>query len=134
MLCLIEAVNFIDEDDGSSAELLRFLGVSHHRLDLLDASEHGRELDEFGLGHVGDDLRERRLAHARGSPEDHRAWIIALDLRAQRLAGPEDLLLTDKFVECAGTHALGQWTLGVCCGTGRNGVEKAHSQADCVIV
>jgi hypothetical protein len=33
------------------------------------------------------------LAHARRSPQDHRAQLVALDLPAQRLAGPQNVLL-----------------------------------------
>ena len=39
--------------------------------------------------------------------------LIALDLPAQRLAGPEDVLLPDEILERAGPHALGQRPLGV---------------------
>ena len=40
-------------------------------------------------------LRQRGLAYAGRSPQDERTEFVALDLLAQRLAGPEDVLLPD---------------------------------------
>ena len=50
LLGLVEAVDFIDEDDRARAVLLGALGVGHDLLDFLDAGEHGGELDELRLG------------------------------------------------------------------------------------
>ena len=108
LLRLVEAVNLVDEDDGARAILPRALGIGHDLLDFLDAGQHGGELDELRLGHARDDLRQRGLAGARRSPEDERANIVALDLRAQRLAGRDQMLLADKLIERPRTHAIGQ--------------------------
>ena len=108
LLRLVEAVNLVDEDDGARAILPRALGVGHDLLDFLDAGQHGGELDELGLGHARDDLRQRGLACARRSPEDERADIVALNLGAQRLAGRDQMLLADKLVQRARAHAIGQ--------------------------
>ena len=86
----------------------RFFGVGHDLLDLLDAGEDGGELDEAGAGDVGDDAGEGGFADAGRSPEDHRGGVVALDLHAEGLAGGEEMLLPDEFVESAGTHALGE--------------------------
>ena len=56
----------------------------------------------------GDDLGEGGFADAGRSPEDHGGGVVALDLHAQRLAGAEEVLLADVFVEGAGPHALGE--------------------------
>ena len=46
-----------------------------------------------------------------GGPQKmQRAGVVALDLHAQRLARPQDVLLPDKLVERARTHAIGQRT------------------------
>src|SRR5438045_397110 len=52
--------------------------------------------------------RQRRLARARGTPEDDRLQQIALDGFAQRPAACEKVALADEFVERARTHPLGQ--------------------------
>ena len=53
-------------------------------------------------------LRQRGLAGAGRPPEDERADIVALDLRAQRLARTDQVLLADEFIERPRTHAVGQ--------------------------
>ena len=127
LLRLIEAVNLVDENDGARAVLPRPLGVGHHLLDFLDPSEDGGELDELRLGHVRDDLRQRGFARARRAPENQRARIVALDLRVQRLARSDEVLLPDKFVQRARTHAIRQRT-GAIAGVlrARSCLEQAH--------
>ena len=107
LLGLVEAVDLIDEEDGAGAEAGGLFGVDHDLLDLLDAGEDGGELDEGGAGGFGDNFGEGGLSDSGRTPEDHRGGVVALDLHAQRLARSEQVLLTDKFVECAGAHALG---------------------------
>src|SRR5277367_3676474 len=107
LLRLVEAMNFIDENDGSGAVLASAVGVAHDLLDLLDPDHHGGKSDEIGLGDAGDDLSESGLARARWSPEDHRGRIVALDLHAQRLAGTDEMFLADEFIERPWTHAVG---------------------------
>ena len=50
LLRFVEAVNFVDEDDGARAVLAGAVGIAHDLLDFLDAGEHGGKLDEVGLG------------------------------------------------------------------------------------
>ena len=52
--------------------------------------------------------RERRLARAGRSPEDHRAGHASLDRLAQRLARREQMLLSHELVERPRTHARRQ--------------------------
>ena len=91
----------------------------HHLLDLLDAARHRRELDEAGLGGLGNDLGQRGLAHARRTPEDHRAGVVALDLHAQRLAGTDQVLLPEQLVQAARPHPLRQRSHSACERTSR---------------
>ena len=125
LLRFVEAVNFVDEDDGARAVLAGAVGIAHDLLDFLDAGEHGGKLDEVGLGDAGNDLGEGGLAGAGRAPEDHRRGVIALDLHAQRLARPDQVLLANEFIERARAHAVGQraralggWSLPV--GMGAN--------------
>ena len=46
--------------------------------------------------------------HPGGPPEEHRAQIVALDLRAQRFSGAEQIFLADEFVERLRAHAVGE--------------------------
>ena len=65
-----------------------------------------------------DNFRQRGFARAWRSPEDERARVVALDLRAQRLAGADQVFLAGILVERARTHAVGQRT-GAVGGAGR---------------
>ena len=42
-------MNFIDEEHRAAAQAAVALGVGHHRLDFLDAAEHGAERDEIAV-------------------------------------------------------------------------------------
>ena len=77
-------------------------------------------------------LRQSGLAHSGRPPEDQRASIVALDLNAQRLARPENVVLPDELVQCAGTHAVGQ-RAGLVAGfvTARDVLEEAHGSLLC---
>ncbi len=108
LLRLVEAMDLVDEEDGARAVVRGFFRVDHDLLDLLDAGEDGGELDEGGVRGLGDDLGEGGFADAGRSPEDHGGGVVRFDLHAQRLAGPDEVLLADVFVERAGPHALGQ--------------------------
>ena len=111
LLRLVEAMDFVDEQDRAAAELAQPLGIGHHGFDFLDPGQHGAEGKKLALRHARDDARQRGLADARRSPENERRQLIALDLRAQRLARAEDVLLPGEVVERFGTHAVGQRTL-----------------------
>ena len=105
----------------------RAFGLGHDLLDLLDAGHDGGELDEVGLGDARDDLGERGFAGAGRSPEDHRAGVVVVDLRAQRLAGPEQMLLADELIERARPHAIGQRPGAVArTVAARDGLEQTH--------
>ena len=109
LLRLVEAVDFVDEDDRAApGRLTEALGVGHDVANLFDAREHRAEGHESRFGRVGNNPGERRLARARRSPEDDGLQQIALDRFAQRLAGRQQLFLTHEFVERAGAHALGE--------------------------
>ena len=115
LLCLVEAVDLVDEDDraaaGAASSILR---RRHDFLDLFDSGQHRAERDEVRLCQLGDDTGKRCLARAGRSPKDDRLKQIALDGFAKRLAGTEDLVLADDVVERLWTYALGQWRSGSC--------------------
>jgi len=129
LLGFVEAVNFINEDDGALGGAGFALGLSHDLFDFLDAAEDGAEGDEFAARNAGDDTGESGFAAARRAPEKHGAEIIGFDLQAKRFAGAEELFLADEFVESAGSHAFGEGLQG-CGGVLEGGVvergEETH--------
>src|SRR6185437_10636629 len=110
LLGFVEAVDFINKDDGSSAILAGAFGVSHDLLDFFNACQYGGKLNEVSLGHPRNDLRQSGLARPGRPPEDQRTNIVALNLRAQGLAGRYQLFLAHELVERSRTHAVGERT------------------------
>jgi hypothetical protein len=80
--------------------------------DVLDAAEHGRDLDELGVESLCHQARQRRLAHARRAPENHRVQPPGVEGRAQRLARRQQMALADHLVERAWAQPLGQRRVG----------------------
>ena len=105
LLGLVEAMDFVDEEDGAPAELTHPFGAGHDLLDFANAARDGAEIDELGLREVGDDIRKGCLADAGRPPEDHRGNLVLLDHRAKQTALADELLLTNKLVERFGAHA-----------------------------
>src|SRR6266478_3091582 len=106
LLCLVEAVHLVDEDDGALPGTCFAFGIRHHFLDLLDAGEHRAEGNKVRAREPRNQPRQRGLTAARRSPEKHGAEIVIFNLRAQRLAGSKKFFLADDFVERARAHAL----------------------------
>ena len=129
LLGFVEAVNFINEDDGALGGAGFALGLGHDLFDFLDAAEDGAEGDEFAARNAGDDARESGFAAARRAPEKHGTEIVGFDLQAERFAGAEKFFLADEFVESAGSHAFGEGLQG-CGGVLEGGVvergEETH--------
>ena len=71
LLRLVKAMNLIDKDNDALSVHTTAIRLLHHRADLLDPARHSRERDELRLRTRGDDLRQRCLADAGRSPENH---------------------------------------------------------------
>src|SRR6266566_5179806 len=59
-----------------------------------------------------DEARKRGFSATGRAPEKHGAEVVAFDLNAQRLAGPEKFFLADEFIKRARPHALGERLVG----------------------
>ena len=82
LLRLVEAVDFVHEQDGALPELAAPLLRHGDGLpDVVDAGQHRVDGDEVGAGGVGDDTRQGRFAGARRAVEDHRTELVGLDAR-----------------------------------------------------
>src|SRR5271155_2778406 len=108
LLRFIEAVHFIDEDDSAAPIVARGLRGGHYLLDFLNPGEDRAEGNEIRTRAVGNHASESRFAAAGRAPKKHRANIVALNLHAQRFAGPKQIFLPDKFVGRLRTHAVRQ--------------------------
>ena len=108
LLSFVEAMDFVDEDDGALAGVGFVFGGGHDFLDFLDAGEHCAEGDKFRSREARNQARESCFAAARRTPQQHRGDFVVFDLLAQRFAGSQKFFLPDEFIERARTHALGQ--------------------------
>src|SRR5699024_6412504 len=109
LLGLREAVDLVDEQYGLAADGPQpGARLIDHLADVLDAGEHGGDLDELAVAGLGDDVGERGLAGAGRTPQDHRgrcgAGVVGGDQAAQGAAGLERVVLTDHLVEGARPH------------------------------
>src|SRR2546430_6817980 len=60
------------------------------------------------VGVVCDEARQRGLPGAGRAPEDARPHVAAADQLAERLPGPEQVLLAEELLEALGAHARRQ--------------------------
>jgi hypothetical protein len=105
LLRTVEAVNLINEDDGSRpAKLPRPPRLFHDSFDLLDPGGHGRKWDEVRLGRFRNDARQGGLSGSRRSPEDDRGDAIRLNGVAKELSGAEKLFQSDELFERLRPH------------------------------
>src|SRR6266403_2983113 len=131
LLGFVEAVDFVDEDDGAKAGAGFFSGFGHDFFYFFYAAGDSTEGNEFAFGEAGDEARESGFAAAGRSPEEHGGEVVGFDLNAEGFAGAKEFFLADEFVEGAGTHALGERL------EGRGGLgfgearEKAHVYLEC---
>lgn len=108
LLGFVEAVDFVDEDDGADAGAGAAFGFGHDFFDFFYAAEDGAEGDEFAFRETSDEASESGFAAAGRAPEEHGAKIVRFNLDAEGFAGAEEFFLADEFVEGAGAHALGE--------------------------
>ena len=128
MLCLVEAVDLINEEDGAPPVTPALFRRRHHLFDFFNPGQDGAELDEVAARPVSHDRGQRRLPRTGRSPEDHGPELVALDLLPERLSRTEDVLLADKLFQSSGPHAVGQRPPVVRGGeVARQGFKEAHS-------
>ena len=77
------------------------LRAFHRLADVLHAGKDGGERDELRVEGFGHEPRQRRLADAGRSPQDHRMRLARLERETKRLAGPKDMALPYDLVERA---------------------------------
>src|SRR5262245_27946121 len=100
LLGFVEAVDFIDEEDGSrAAKLTAAFRGGDDLLDFLDPRRHGADGHELGAGDRGQQPAERRLSGAGRSPEDQRMQRAVAQRLTQRPSRAEELRLPYELVK-----------------------------------
>jgi hypothetical protein len=89
LLRLVEAVDFVDEQDRVAAGAIqRVLRLLHRLADVLHAAEHRRQRDELAVERERGQARQRRLADARRPPQDHRMRLAGFEGQRSGLPSP----------------------------------------------
>jgi hypothetical protein len=73
LLSLVEAVHFIDENNGALAAAGTPLCFGHHFLDFFDTAQYGAEGDELTSRQPRDQTSQSRLSTSRRPPKEHGA-------------------------------------------------------------
>ena len=107
LLRLVEAVDFVDEEDRAHAAELVARAVAD-LADFGDVGDHARAAHEVAARGLGDHLRECGLAAAGRTEEDDVRQSVRLDHAAEQLAGTEDVCLSGDLLERAGAHPRGK--------------------------
>ena len=107
LLCLVEAVDFINQADRApSVHAHALFRVCHQLPDVLHSRHDRADGDEVGSCPLGDDHCQGSFPRARGSPQDDRGEEpIRLDGPAQHAARPDDLFLTRERFQRSGAHS-----------------------------
>ena len=79
-------MDFIDEQNCLLAHLAVQLRFIHDFFDFLNPAGHRTEIHEMRLRALSDDPGQRRFAHARRPPENHRGHLILFDQLPQDLS------------------------------------------------
>ena len=109
LLGLVEPVYLVDEQGGPVVvEAAPVLGLLHGPAYIGDPGEDGVDGGEVGLGRVGDDVGQRRLAGAGGPVEDQGGELVGLDGPSQEAARTQDVVLAHELVEGARPQPGGQ--------------------------
>src|SRR5467141_986470 len=108
LLRLVESMHLVHEHDCSPPGPPRMFRRGPHFLDFPDPPQHRAERYKFRMRHSRNQSRQRCLPASRRPPQNHRADIVPLDLRAQGLSRPKQRLLSGKLIQRFWTHPLRQ--------------------------
>ena len=95
LLALVEAVDFVHEEDGTPPGIAVLPCTLDRLTDLFHAGGDRRDTFDVRVGIAGDHFCKRSLAGARGSPEDHGVKMPRLNGARQWLTGSQQMLLAD---------------------------------------
>src|SRR6185436_16622546 len=105
---LVEAMNLVDEKNCLSSELESLFGRSDNLSNSRNTFSHGRKRDELAISVTRDHPSDCRLARSRRAPEHHRRDRAFFDCISQWFPYPDEVLLSNDFIECSWTHSRSQ--------------------------
>ena len=108
LLTFVEAMHFVDEQNGAAADLTAMARPLDRLADLFDARGDGGDTLDVGIAVARDNLRQRGFTCTRRPPKNHRVQMASLDCAGQGLAGRQQMLLPDILLKRFGAHARRQ--------------------------
>ena len=108
LLGFVEAVDFVDKEDGFAAQAAFLLGFKDGFAHFFDAGEDGGEADEARVEGVGEEQGKGGFAAAGRAPEQHGEGFLLGDGDGERHAGAEDVFLSDVVGKGFGAQAFGK--------------------------
>lgn len=111
-MCTVEAMHFIDEEDGAQTMALQSLsGLAHFGTQVFDPCENRIQGAEMSPGVIGDDSGQGRLPDTWWAMKDQIPNTICGDGTAQQSTLRKDRSLADKFVEVARAQPISERSL-----------------------
>ena len=108
LLGFVEAVDFVDKEDGFATQAAFLLGLKDGFAHFFDAGEDGGEADEARVEGVGEEQGKGGFAAAGRAPEQHGEGLLLGDGDGERHAGAEDVFLSDVVGKGFGAQAFGK--------------------------
>ena len=109
LLRFVEAVDFIDEQDGGlAAHVAMVPGLIDFCADLRDVGFDTVDRLEARPGHACDHRGQSGFPRPRRTIENQRREAVGLDGASQQLAGGEDVLLSGDLIQMMRSHPRGQ--------------------------
>ncbi len=108
LLTLIEAVDFIDKQDGATSGIAVLPGALDGFADLFYARRHCGDAFHISLAVTTDNFGQRGFSCPWRPPQDHRMQMPGLDSAWQRFTGSQQMLLPNIFCQRDWPHTGGQ--------------------------
>ncbi len=108
LLGAVETVDLVDKQQGALAHRAALLGGFEYLAQIGDTRKDGRERLEDEVGALCQEPRDRRLAAARRTPQDHRGELSARHHPLDRPLGAQQMILPDDVGEPARPQPVGQ--------------------------
>ena len=108
LLRLVEAVDFIDKQNGALLPLPGCFGFLNRFADIFHARKHGGHGQKLCAEALRDNPRQCGFANARAAPKQHGMRNAALHRHTQRFALPGQVFLPQNIVQVLRAQPFGQ--------------------------
>ena len=108
LLCFVEAVDFIDKQNGALLPLPGRLSFLNRLADVFHARKHGGNGQKLCAEALRDNPRQRGFANAGAAPKQHGMRNAALHRHTQRFAFSGQMLLPQNIVQVLRAQPFGQ--------------------------